>query len=52
MSSPGQITLMNVSKSFKHESDGLGNDITINDYSISKTMLGRGSHSFVKLANK
>lgn len=30
----------------------LGNDTIINEYYISKNILGKGSHSFVKLAKK
>lgn len=52
MNFSGQMNLNNFVKAFRHESDGLGNDTIINDYIISKTMLGRGSHSFVKLAKK
>ena len=34
----------------KHEFDGLGNDTCVNQYHIVKALLGKGSHSFVKLA--
>lgn len=36
----------------KHECDQLGNDTHINSYQISKTLLGKGSHSVVRLARK
>lgn len=47
-----QVTLTNVVMSYKHESDQLGSDTRINEYQITKTMLGKGSHSFVKMAKK
>jgi hypothetical protein len=47
-----QLTLTSIVMSYKHECDQLGNDTFINGYQITKTMLGKGSHSFVKLAKK
>lgn len=47
-----QNHLINVTLAFRHECDGLGNDIEINDYQIMKAILGKGAHSFVKLAKK
>ena len=44
--------LENVVPAVKHEFDTLGNDSEINEYSITKTLLGKGSHCFVKLGKK
>ena len=42
--------MINATLAYKHEIDGLGNDTTINQFQIVKALLGKGSHSFVKLA--
>ena len=54
LSSPtaAQISLTNVVMATKHECDALGNDTFINTYQISKTLLGKGSHSQVRLARR
>lgn len=48
----GGEELQDVVLAHKHDCDGLGNDIRINQYQILKLLLGKGSHSFVKLAKK
>jgi hypothetical protein len=51
-STAAQVSLNNVVMATKHECDQLGNDTFVNTYHISKTMLGKGSHSLVRLARR
>jgi hypothetical protein len=49
---PIQSNLIHATIAFKHECDGLGNDTQVNHYQITKTLLGKGSHGFVKLGRR